>query len=592
MGNFTVFATAITALRSNTTALSVVSNNIANINTPGYSRQTVSLTANQTQTFGGEQIGRGVNVTDIARSYSNFADLRVRSAVQSQGFQNAVFRNVRQIESVFNELDSGGLAEAMTHFFDGFDEIANDPQSINARQNVLNQARTMVNSFHSLSQHLVDDRELIDGDVQDIVTKINTLSSEIHDLTIRINAALGEPNSLKDQRIQKVKELAQYIDVNCVETSDNDFQVYVAQGILLVSGIQQSTLSTQVDDTNSGLRNVLLSVGAGTGTDITSRINGGELQGLINVRDDIIPEYQERLDHLAYKLATEVNKLHAVGYDLDGDTSNDFFTDLSVSATGTDLATELRRTDGTTLGIEAGDTISIGGNVGATALAATISVTSSTTLADIASSLQVALRAAGNNTETVTVLSDGSLRVTSGAAAITSLALSISGNTTFNTAYTFSTPIAGGGGTGDSADVSVEGDESAASIALSSDVDGSPRNIAAASTSGTVPGGNANALLLAALKAGNVTFRTGSDTLQKYYGNLLAQIGADSAGYQSQSDFADSVVRQAEVERERISGVAIEEEQLDLVKYQAAFQAASRLVGVAADLLQSLIQIF
>ncbi|QQR81090.1 MAG: hypothetical protein IPJ69_02830 [Deltaproteobacteria bacterium] len=443
-----------------------------------------------------------------------------------------------------------------------------------------------------MSQHLVDDRQLIDGDVQDIVTKINTISGEIHDLTIKINSSLGEANSLKDQRTQKVKELSQYIDVNSVETSDSDFQVYVAQGILLVSGLQQSTLSTQVNDNNSGLRDVLLSVGAGTGTTITSRINGGELKGLMDVRDTIIPDYQERLNHLAYKIATEVNKVHATGYDLDGDTGNNFFTDLSRQAAGTDLATELRKTDGTTLDIAAGDSISIGGNVGATPIAATISVSSTTTLANIASSLQSALRAAGSGTETVSVQSNGSLQVTSGVGAITSLSLSISGNSTFNTAYTFTTPITAGGGTGSSTATSVQADDAATNIALSSDVDGTPRNIAAATTSGTVPGGNANALTLAALKSGNVTFNTGSDTFQKYYGNLLAQIGSDSAGYQSQSDFADSVVRQAEVERERISGVAVEEEQLDLVKYQAAFQAATRLVSVAADLLQSLIQIF
>lgn len=592
MGNFTVFATAITALRANTTALSVVSNNIANINTPGYSRQVVSLASNLPQTFGGEQIGRGVNVVDITRNYSNFADLRVRTAVQTQGYQDAIYKNVRQVESVFNELDGGGIGSQMQSFFDGFDEIANDPQSINARQNVLNQAQTMVNTFHSLSSHLVEDRQLIDGDLRDIVTKVNSLASEIHDLTIKINSSQGEANSLKDERIQKVKQLSQYIDVTSVETSDEDFQVYVAQGIMLTSGKQLSVLSTQVNDDNAGLSDVLLSTGSGTGTLITSRINGGELQGLLEVRDEIIPDYQTRFNHLAYKIATEVNQLHSAGYDLDGDTGNDFFTDLSVAASGTDLATDLRTTDGTTLGIDSGDTITIGGSVGATPLATTITVSSTTTLAGIASSLQTALRAAGDGTETVTVRTDGSLRVTSGAAAITSLALSISGNTTFNTAYTFATPITAGGGTGDSADVSVEGEDAAANITVSSDVRSAPRNIAAASTSGSVPGGNGNALSLAQLKGNDITFDSGQDTFQKYYGNLLAQIGSDAASYQSQSDFASSIVRQAEVERERISGVAIEEEQLDLVRYQAAFQAATRLVGVAADMLQSLIQIF
>ncbi len=121
------------------------------------------------------------------------------------------------------------------------------------------------------------------------------------------------------------------------------------------------------------------------------------------------------------------------------------------TATGTTTALNLRDSGDVSLGLAAGDTITIGGTVGATALNTTITVSSSTTLSSIASSLQTALRAAGDNTETVSVTGSGTLQVTSGAGAITGLTLSVSGNTTFNTAMTFATPIAGGGATGASA---------------------------------------------------------------------------------------------------------------------------------------------
>ncbi|EKD42164.1 MAG: hypothetical protein ACD_73C00294G0002 [uncultured bacterium] len=209
----------------------------------------------------------------------------------------------------------------------------------------------------------------------------------------------------------------------------------------------------------------------------------------------------------------------------------------------------------------------------------------------MASSLQTKIRAAGDGTETVTVQADGSLRVTAGATAISGLTMSITGKATFNTAFTFPTPIAIAG-TGDSDTLTAGASSHAASlISLDSAVDGTPDSIAASDSSADLPGGNAIAISLAGLQSDLLSFSSGTTTFAGFYGDLLANIGSDSRSAQNKSEFAQSVFQQAELQRERISGVSLEEEQLNLIKYQTAFQAASRLVSVAADILKTLVEL-
>ncbi len=465
MANFNIFETAVSALNANSKALSVSAQNIANANTPGYSRQRVVIQANQAQVIGGLEFGRGASVTNVERVFNNFAELRLRDTASMQSESRLSSESLSQVSTLFNELNNEGLSSYLTNLFNSFQDIANDPQASGPRQDALSKAAILIDRFHSLSQGLKDVRSSIDDQIGDRIDKINTLASEIYELNQRIDQS-QDALTLKDQRNQKLKELSELTDVSTVENESGLFQVYIANGMLLVSESGTATLSTLPDGANAGLVDILYTPQSGAAsTDISSRFQKGALKGLLDVRDTTIPGYQSDLDELAYRLSGAVNTLHLTGYDLDGNTNQRFFTNL---ATSTDAA---------------------------------------------------------------------------------------------------------------------------ASISLDPVVDGFPRAIAASGVAGSVPGANDLALQLAALKSSSVAFTAGSTTFGAFYGNLIAQVGSDNRSAQASSQFADDIYLQAYSQREQISGVSMDEEQANLIKYQAAFQAASRLVSIANNLLDTLVNL-
>ncbi|MBI4239274.1 MAG: flagellar hook-associated protein FlgK [Deltaproteobacteria bacterium] len=462
----TVFESALSALTANAGGMSVTANNIANVNTPGYARQRVTFASRSPQVSGGIELGRGVELTSVERIFDEFAELRLTNASSDKGETDVGSGNIRQVEALFNEVGQPGLAQYIGDFFNTWSDIANDASERAPRNNTLNKAAILIDRFHQLSQGLKDNRTLLDGDVRDRVSQINNMAEQLADINQRIAAADERTQlTLRDQRTQLVHDLAEYVDVQALETSDGEYQVYIAQGLQLVAGATYGTLSTQVDATNAGLVDVLFAVGSATGSDITSRINGGELKGLLDLRDTTIPSYQTQLDELAYELATEFNTVHLTGFGLDGVGARRFFGDLATTV------------------------------------------------------------------------------------------------------------------------------DAAASIALDAAVDGVPNALAAAGAAAQIPAGNSVSLTLAAMQTTSITFTTGSTTFTNFYSGLLATIGSDTSFLKDRAGFAAEVFRQAQVQRERVSGVSLEEEQMLLLKYQSAFQAASRMVGVADQLLQTLVQL-
>lgn len=599
MGNFSIFESAVSALRANSQSISVAANNIANVNTPGYSRQKVILASPQPQFIGGLEVGRGVDVKAITRTFDRLAELRLRSAAGEQAQTDVRAGSLQQVQEVFNEIAQNGLSSFTTDFFNAFHDVSTEPESITNRQNLMNKAGIMISQFHNLAGRLRDMRNLIDEQIKDKIKQVNDLAEQIHDLNLKIQSASGDAMSLRDERQLRVKDLAELVDVTALENKDGDYQVYIASGLLLVNNKDFATLSTQSNSSNAGLSDIYFTVGSGSPANVTSRIGAGALKGLLDVRDYDVPIYQERLDEFAYQISKQVNDLHTSGYDLDGNTLNEFFNEEAFntqSATSSNLVTDLKNASGNHLRIRVGDVIQITGDVGATGITGqSLTVTATTTLADIAAALQSGLRsvADGTLTETATVQPDGSIRVTSDAThAITNLQLSISGNTAFNTAFTYASPIAAGGATDDS-DTLTTIDFSNASelIDLDSSVDGQPRAIAASSAAGGVPGGNDLALSLADLQNTNVNFASGETTFIRFYDDLLAKLGSDAGSAKKNAQFSNDILQQAQIQREQISGVSIDDEQIDLMRFQSAFQAASKLVSVADDLLSILVKL-
>lgn len=592
--NFTVFESAVSALAANNQALSITANNIANVNTPGYSRQQIVLASRAPQTAGSVELGLGVDLKSILRTVDRFAELRLQESETNKAEYDALVTNIQQIETAFNEVGRDGLSKSITDFFNAFHDVANDPDSTSARDTVVNQGNILIDRFASLTRSLADARRLIDGDVQNKVDRINALATEINQLNLQISTSDAASSlTLRDQRQIKVREISSMVNVTSVETSDGIFQLYIGQGFQLVNGERSATLGTMANTDNDGHLDITLRVGNGAPANITNRLVGGSLKGSVDARDTYISGYQDTMDQLAYSIATELNNVHAAGYDLDGNTLVEFFDESSFNteaATGTDLATGLHDADGDHLRIAVGDVITFSGTVTG-AIGGSLTVTGTTTVNDIATALQTAIQAAGAGTETVTVRPDGSLRVTAGATAITNLQLSITGKANFNAAFDYASPIASAG-TGDSSALTETVTDGASRLlVLSAAVTTNVRSIAASSTAAGLPGDNTNALAMANLQTQNIGFPGGDTPFINYYSGLLSQIGNDSSTFQSRFDFADAVYRQSEVQREKISGVSLEEEQLNIIRYQSAFQAAGRLVDLAKQVLDILVNI-
>lgn len=463
--NLTIFSSAVSALGASSLGLSVAANNIANVNTPGFSRQRAILATVTPQRSGGLEIGRGVEPIDVQRIYDAFTEQGLRDAAASKEENDGLAENLEQIEAIFNEVNTIGLSQYIQNFFNAFHDVANNPDKQTPRVNLLGQTDIMVTAFDSISQKLKDARTFIDGGIKSAVARINSLAEEITDLNTSITTAAGDTLSLQDQRQFKTRELAELIDVTAVESADGTYQVYVAQGMPLVTGVQHASLSVEADSGNGGHYKVNFQLGASAAAVITTRINGGQLKGLIAARDTEIPGYQSTFDQLAYEIHDEVNTIHLTGFDLDGNTATRFFT-LMASST-----------------------------------------------------------------------------------------------------------------------------DAAANLALNSTVNGDPRGVAAAGTAASLPGGNSVALALAALQNTNITFTTGSSTFSEFYGDLLSTVGADTQSAKNKASFSDQLFIQAETRRERISGVSVEEEQLNLIRYQSAFHAASKLMTVADELLRILVNL-
>lgn len=586
--NFTVFQSAVTALTANSQALSVTSQNISNINTPGYSRQTVSFESRQPQVIGTIELGLGVEVGKILRSVDSFAELRLQEAKTANGYQESVAENLQSLESIFNELNTAGLAQFMSDFFNSFQEVSADPENITSRLAVLGKAEVLTQHFHSLSDGLDNAKSYIDTSIEDSVTGINELLQQISDLSVSISAAEdGAGLVLRDQRELALKDLAHYIDISAIETSDGTFQVYSTNGVQLVNGSTHADLSTSVNIDNDNRLDVNITIGNSNPTNITDRITDGYLGGLLSVRDDNIKTYERKLDEMAFEMSRQMNTVHNTGYSLDSATGLDFFRDVLTNyADVSEPLTQLRNSAGNRLGIGIGDTVTLGGTIAPTAISGTFTVDANSTLQDLADYVQTRLRVAGAGTETAAVQADGSILVTAGATAITSLTLSITGNSAFNTVFTYSTPIAISG-TGDSGAL-LTATGTAGTIDLSSDVDGIPSGIAGAGSAAELPGGNSNILDILALQTTSFSFSTGTTTFTSFYGDFLSNLGSDSSTSKHSLEFTGGVLQQAQLDRERSSGVSLEEEQINLVKFQAAFQAASQLINVASKLLEIL----
>ncbi len=311
-------------------AINVTGNNIANANTPGYTRQRVNMQSSLPIAYPPPGppgvIGTGVTATEIQRLGDRYLTEQIVMAQQDLGRWEARHGVLAQTETVFNATSGFGLSGAMDDFWNAWQGVANNPAGHSERQVLLSKAELMASTFNDAAEQVERLRQDTDAQLAGNIDMINRISDQITDLNGKIEMierAGHNANDYRDSRDQLLKELAGLVNFDMVEDSRGVVTVTLADGNALVGEPPFGRLAVTFDPL-SGMHDIVWD--SAPATVINGSLTGGKLGGLIEARDSLLPDYRTQLDDLAAALMGEVNTLHATGVGLSDTVSRAFFT--------------------------------------------------------------------------------------------------------------------------------------------------------------------------------------------------------------------------------------------------------------------------
>jgi len=539
-------------------AIEVTGQNIANVETEGYSRQDVTFEANTPRhaiKYGSmHQIGTGVRVAGIERAHDQFLFEQIMDEGDLTGSTEVKKDIFEQLEILFNEGSGRSLNDALSSFFASVHDLATNARGLPERADLVSKAENLASTFNQTGKQLYTIQRNIDATIETEVTEINLLTTQIGKLNENIHAS--EPasqykaNDLRDNRDRLVKELSKKIDIQLIEESDSQISLTLKDGTALVLKDQVFDLSTSINGNNESFYDVYIDTGSTT-KDITSTITGGELRGYLDMRDTEVESILDKMNILSASFIQEFNGIHRAGFGVDGSSGLDFFSALDVTVdhdvdnTGTAVVS-MTNASPTTISVDEFEIAFTGSNA--------FTLNNLTTNA-----------------------SSGTFTFTTGS--------------TFNIKDGFAVTISGAAVSGDKVTFSVS-EDSASGMAVSSTITANTRKIAAGTTTN---GDGANALLMAdlqnTLSFNSVTWSgsgSGSYTFDEYYNAVVSTIGIESFSAQSTLRQQEGIMLQLNSRRESISGVSIDEEMIKMIKFQQAYNASARMISVVDEMLDTL----
>jgi flagellar hook-associated protein 1 len=334
---------ARSALAAQTQVLDVTAHNVANANTPGYTKQTVLLTSAGADGYQGAgiTIGDGVRAQLAPRTRTAMYDEIFRRETQNFSADKKTADLLNQVEAIFNEPSDQGLSAVIDQFFNGWQEAANAPQNMAARENLKVIGNELTDRLHLINSNLMDIKNSVDSEISAIPTRINQITEQIASLNTSISnfETQGETSSeLRDRRDTLVDELSGLVDVRTVEQSDSSFTVMVGQ-IVVVEHDSQTSLQpvyAALGENNAGK----LVIRSEEGNDYTP--GSGELGALLTLRDNGLASVMDKMNEFASALVDGVNAQHKEGYGLDGLNGRNFFDPSKNKASNITLSDDIR----------------------------------------------------------------------------------------------------------------------------------------------------------------------------------------------------------------------------------------------------------
>ncbi|MBS1210371.1 MAG: flagellar hook-associated protein FlgK [Proteobacteria bacterium] len=636
---------SLTGLNAAQAALNTTSHNISNASVTGYTRQQVVQGTADPKFTGVGFFGQGTEISTVKRVYSQFLTAQVLAADTSQVQYETYYNQIKQVDNLLSDT-TAGLSPALEEFFRGVQQVAADPSSIPSRQSMLSSSEALATRFQSMQSRFQEIRDGVETQISQSVSDINALAKKIADLNLKIVSAQSAgpnvpANDLLDQRDSIVADLNKQIKATTTTNSDGTINVFIGSGQPLVMGQDVYSLSTAASTTDPTRLSVGVELaGGGVVTIPENLLSGGTLGGLLSYRSDSLDTAQNALGRIAVGLVTEFNAQHALGQDLDGELGGNYFTALtpamqnlpnlttgaastaSVSASISDvsgLTTDdyvlsydgtnyaLTRTSdsvsvysGTTLpagvdGMTFTGTMSAGDRilVQPTRYAARdIQVAiQDTRLIAAASPVTVSKSTTNSGTGTISQPTVNSLTgILSSASAHLASDITLTFNSTTNQftvtgalpatiAYDPSSNAAGSSVTLTNPD-------------LTFSISGRPANgdtfTISTNVGGTKDGTNANALY--ALQSAKDLIG-GTATFGYAYSQMVSDVGTKTSSAKINSEAQQGLLDQATAAQQSVSGVNLDEEAANLLRYQQIYQAASKCIGVANTLFQDILNI-
>jgi flagellar hook-associated protein 1 FlgK len=542
---FSVLNTAKLGLLSQQQAMQVTGHNIANVQTEGYSRQELRFEAIPNS---------GVRVAEIKRSHDEFIYSQILGESDSHGRYQVRKDVFEQLEQLLGENNGQSLNGSFSNLFSGLQDVATNPTGLPERSNLIAEAQTLSSVFNNLGESLSQIQQNLDSTISVEVAKINTIAQGIGALNKSIHAnesSTYKTNDLRDQRDQKVKELSELIDLNFDAEQDGQISLTMKDGTPLVLQSSVFTMNTLANGNNKSFLDIGVLDGEGNNKNVTSSLTGGTIKGFLEMRDVEVEGLKDKLDRLAAGFIQEFNEIHQQGFGIDGSTGNNFFNPLK-----TTVVNNVNNTGSSKLTAANGDP----SNISIDKYEITFTGSNSISLQNL-----------------TTGASSGTFTFTSGS--------------TFNLANGFAVTISGAPAVGDSYKLSAS-ESAAKQFSVSSKILSNSNKISAGLNTRT-DGGNARALtdLQSKLVFDNVTLKAGSGTFtfDEFYSSIVSTVGIQSYASRNTLSQKDGILLQLNTRRESISGVSIDEEMINMIKFQQAFNAAARLIGVAEEMMDNLI---
>lgn len=620
-----IFGIAVTGLNSAKAALEVTSHNIGNVNTQGYTRQTTTQKASDPLFEGYGFVGTGVNLTGVNRVYDQFTEKQMRDVNAKVASLDAQKQSLQDLDNLMAD-STAGLSSVLQGFFSSIQTMNSQPSSTAARQSVLSQAQALAGRFAAIGGRVEELRQGLATQVNSSVESINAYAGEIASINRQI-ATLQQgngrlPNDLLDRRDTLVQKLNELVKTDVVVQDDGSYSVFIGQGQSLVLGDQAGKMVMErVNPDDPDAISVGISIPNVTGT-ITidpARMGGGKLEGIMQVLGTDVRRIQTDLGRMAVELSDAFNRQHALGYDLNGQPATGalFFNDLTAEraaaeATGAspDKQAFYMRQALDKFGVALTEPSKIAASSGLQAthtvdpVAGKPSIASVWQTANLHQSTTAALdtnktlgQVLGQATPAVTSLNiqyDPSqpmpYSVTPVPAGLTISAVSLS--STQSGVYEFTVQSGN-----DKVNISFKPEGSASTVQNLTLGQRTPGTLAAQNNANMLEMGKLQTkpLLRPTPTATSNLVPPLSDTpttnLQAFYGQMVSYVGNRANVADVALTAQEASKQQVMLSREEISGVNLDEEAANLIRFQQAYQASSRVIQVAQDMFKNLLEL-